>query len=120
MPNKFTLNKKGYVEVNYNGPQTFDSIEEAGKTIQRLLHILHKEGKPRLVLFDATHVTTTTSDVRKSVVEKLHHLPYEKVAITGGGLFLRHLIHLIIIASGVGQKVRYFPSRRDAEAWLLE
>jgi len=42
----------------------------------------------------------------------------DKIAIFGGNRFMKHLVNLVVKATGKEDRVRYFDSKDQAIAWL--
>lgn len=116
--NEIFLNDKGWMEVHYIGDQTSETIlktHEEHKNVSKQ-HMLGE--KPLKYLVDVSKLTKNDSGARKAVVFAIGDLNVEKLAVFGGGIFLKTLTNLIFTAVGKQSIMKYFSSREDAEKWL--
>jgi len=112
------LNRDGFIEQVYTGDQTGDSIDQAIKKSTNIIKQMQKDGKSVLILVDSTKLGKLSTPTRKSSVEALRNIHYEKVAIYGPNPIAKAMINLIIHASGKHSSVRFFNERPAAEKWL--
>lgn len=120
MSNKTFLNHQGYIEHHYIGDQSYASVKKSMTIAARLASRLKTQGEDVMILADLTRLEKSTSESRKASLEALQSLPYDKIALFGGNLYVRHLANLIIKAAGKESVVKIFAARKQAEAWLRE
>jgi UDP-N-acetylmuramyl pentapeptide synthase len=120
MPNKVFLNKNEYIEIIYEGDQTSETVNNVVDETLKIISILKKQNKPVKIINDLSKLGGSSMGARKTSAETLEKVKYDKVALFGANLFMKYLAILIIKASGMGEKVKYFDTREEAEKWLAE
>jgi hypothetical protein len=117
--NKIFLNNNGFIETEFHGFQTQESLLAVRAEYQRLCTQLTAEKKNIYLLINLDGVSKTDAGARSTAVKILHDLPFVKVSVYGGDLFMRVVAKLIITATENFVSIRYFSSREEAEKWLL-
>lgn len=112
------LNEDGFLEQVYIGDQTGEGVDRAIAIATNIIEQLQKDGKPVLIIVDSSKLGKLSTPTRKSSVEALRSIYYDKVAIFGANAFSKAMVNLIIHASGKRRKVRIFDNRSAAEKWL--
>jgi UDP-N-acetylmuramyl pentapeptide synthase len=120
MANEVSLNKDGYIEIIYEGDQTYESVNKVVQEVLKIITILKEQNKPVKLLNDLSELGGSTYGSRKASAEALLKAEYDKVALFGANLFMKYLSILIIKASGKDSTVKYFDTREEAERWLNE
>lgn len=118
--NKVFFRENDIIEIQVVGVQNIASVDVMGRDTSVLLTQLRAKGKPCLVLDDLTQMGEVDAAGRKKVVELGKHLDFDRCAMVGKGGILRIGANLMLHAIGRADKIRYFSSREEALAWLLE
>ncbi len=117
--NKVFLNDDNIVEIHVVGDQTHQSVMAMGDIIIVLLDDLKKQQKRLLVLDDVTQMGNTDTAVRQAVSQLARTMGYEKVAMLGpNNPLMKHGTRLLLMAIGMGKKIKYFVEREAAIKWL--
>lgn len=109
------------IEIKVVGDQNLASVTEMGERTKELLISQRNTGKPQLILDDITAVGNSDIPARKKVSEIAKTLPFQKAVMVGdGSVLMRVGTNLLLKGVGLGNKIRYFENRNEAEKWLLE
>lgn len=120
MQNSIVLEKPDYILNSvYHGEQTDSSINEIAAAATTLIQQMRGEGKKVLLLVNLMDVGGQTAPARRAALNQINFLDYDKLAIFGGGVFLKQVVQFLITVSNRGAKVRYFDTEQEARAWLL-
>jgi UDP-N-acetylmuramyl pentapeptide synthase len=120
MNNSVSIGKKTVIEQVYEGDQTHDAIRQLTLELTEICSKLRGKKKEVKILADLTKIGNTTTGSRRALVESLEDVDYDKVALFGGGTYIKHLANFIIQASGRLKKVKVFNTRKEALKWLKE
>ncbi len=91
-------------------------LEQAWPLIQELT----KNQKPVLALADLNGITHVSLSARKYAGKALSQWPFDKVALWGGSVYLRHIARLVAMATDRSHTVKTFTDVEKAKEWLLE
>lgn len=83
----------------------------------------HNGGRPTSILADTTglkHMPVTLAGGRKVFADWVGSGRCPRAAIIGPSIFIRTVVRLIFRLAGLEERVRFFQSRAEAEAWLRE
>ncbi len=108
------------IYVEKVGDQTGESMRALFGEIIKIGLALRAEGKPVLVLSNATHEGKTDIDGRKVGAEIGKTWDFDKSATYGSSQFLHNMRDLMVEATSLDQKVANFETRQQAQAWLLQ
>ncbi len=108
------------IYVEKVGDQTGDSMRALFDEIFKIGLDLRTEGKPVLVLSNATNEGKTNIEGRKVGAEIGKTWDFDKSATYGSSLFLHKMRDMMVEATQLDQKVGNFETRQQAEAWLLQ
>lgn len=120
MANTSTLSAQGLIEIVYEGDQNYDTVSPMINQAILLANQQRSASQPVLVLVDLSRMGQSTPSSRQATVEGMKKGDYDKVAIFGASVFLKHLANLLAAAIGKQEKIRSFESREEAEAWLTQ
>lgn len=118
-PNKVFLNDHGMLELVFYGNQPAEKVRQMLAEEDVIIAQLTREGKPVNVLANAEQVGKMTSDGRKLAVQYVKAQPFRRIAVYGGGTFMRTVASMVIRALG-RRDIRVFGTREPALKWLLE
>ncbi len=79
---------------------------------------LEATGGKLKVLADIREMDAVKLGARKAGVDWLKTANYYKVAAFGNSMFTKYFVNMLVQA--LGNPMRYFTSREEAEAWLKE
>jgi hypothetical protein len=116
--NAVFLNDQGVIELRIAGLGSPEVDLEVGKKMFTLATQLQDQLRPVRLLCDFTHWLgdERTSTVLRGAIAT--DLGVEKVAVFGIREQLMPLIQNSAAAGGVGGRIKFFPTRAEAEAWL--
>ena len=116
MQDRIFLNSDGYVEVVLVGDQSAEMFESLYTDFLPIREKLASEGKPIYGLFDCSGETGFSLSSNKAALEIFEKSQYDRIAMYN----VPHakVTEGIIMAAGVGDIVKIFGDRNDAEAWL--
>lgn len=118
--NEIFLNDKGWIESTFHGKQTAETVTAASIQYETLYQQLKQEGKPIYSLVNMDGITEADSGARAAVIPILQKVPFQKIAIYGGNLFIRTLAKFVITVTRDISHMQYFSSREEAEKWLSQ
>lgn len=108
--------KNNIVYLNYIDELSIDKLvpllAEVEKTIKNVNQPVH-------LIADITKLSNISIESRKYGIEWTRSTKIKKIAVFGGNVFMKHLINLIIIASGRKDNFRIFKTKHEAEEWIL-
>ena len=118
MNNQVYLGDDGFIHLDYKGEQNYQTAKADQEPMDKLVRMLHQQGKKAYILVDATNVPKQDSGARKAAVEIVLSVPYDRVALYGGSPFIRNVAGLIVKAVGKSHKFGFFATREEAVKWL--
>lgn len=118
-PNQVRLNSDDLIEVVYRGDQTYETVTAANKTGKMLADRLRRRGAPVLVLVNLGQVGKNDVNARRATAEALKKFEYDRIAVFGASAIIEKTAGLIVRAVRKEKKIRIFPSRQLAVAWLF-
>lgn len=116
--NKVFLGEDGLIRNVYVGDQDAESVKGVERETVRLATDLRALGRPVHILANIDAMGRSSPGSRKAARDALELHVYDRCAVTGGNLFLRHLSNLINMASRRAKDVRWLPTEEDAILWL--
>jgi hypothetical protein len=116
--NRVFMDNEDVLVNKYVGDQTPESIRQVRTRSQEYINALHGAGKSGIVLVDLSQMGRTSAAARREAVETLRSTQFDKVALYGASLYMKHLSQLIVMAAGQGHRVRYFDTEDEARKWL--
>jgi|SRR3989344_3599926 len=119
MSNKVILGKNDIIFNIYQGDQTTTTVANVVSKTRNIIEILRRKKQPVYILADLSKMGKSNFGSRLESVEALKTMRYNKVALFGANLFVKHLANFIIIASGRQNKIKYCNSKDEAIKWLL-
>jgi hypothetical protein len=121
MTNRIFINKLGFIEHHYEGPQTSSTVSQGMQEAQKKIDHLKKLSKPVKLLVDISKVTTNDAGSRLAAVNSFKNLKYDKLAIFGGNTYLKYLAKLVVrAAKKPTSKLQAFNNQQEAIDWLLQ
>ncbi len=118
MANTIELQSDGILMSVYQPVQTYEAIHDVTLETQKLIEKVRAEGKPVLILIDIRQVTTQDIGARKAALEGITNLRFDKMAVFGATLFIKHVTKFILQMSGKSDFIRYFETQDEAVRWL--
>ena len=116
--NKVFVGEDGFIHNVYSGDQDYASVKAVEMEDRRFAQELRAAGKPVLVVADLRQMGKSTPDSRKAAREALDVGFFDRIAVTGGSAFLRHLSNFIITASRHSDRARWVGTEEEAAEWL--
>lgn len=116
--NRVFVGTDGFIHNVYAGDQDYASVKAVEMEDRRFAEELRATGKPVLVVADLRQMGKSTPESRKAAREALDVGFFDRVAVTGGGAFLRHLSNFIIMASRHSDRARWVATEEEATEWL--
>lgn len=104
----------------YVGEQTRDTLVAMTNLAKPHIAQLRATQKPVLMLIDTKAITTQDSGARAMAVEAINSLDYDKMAIFGANVFLKHVLSFVMQLALKKEKVRYFNDESQAREWLAQ
>ncbi len=102
----------------YQPEQTYQTIHDITEQTRVLTAQLRTEHKPVKIMIDVSQVTSQDTGARKAAMEGISSLDYDKMAVFGASIFIKHVASFIIQATGKVDKVKYFNTEEEAVHWL--
>lgn len=102
----------------YQPEQTYQTIHDITEQTRSLIAQLRVEHKPVKIMIDVSQVTSQDTGARKAAMKGISTLDYDKMAVFGASVFIKHVASFIIQATGKADKVKYFNTQEEAEQWL--
>ncbi|MBI3283103.1 STAS/SEC14 domain-containing protein [Candidatus Curtissbacteria bacterium] len=118
MPNQVFLDQDGFIHNIYQGDQTRESVEAVVNKNNQLVAKLRQQNRPVLVLADLTQLGQSSLGSRQASAEALKNEDFDKVALFGANIFMKHVGNFIITASGQDQRAKMFNTKDEAIGWL--
>ena len=114
-----SLDKDGVIVSELRGKQDRQTIEANYAAIEKLAKQQRAQGKPVLFYTDMSgwKMSDLNSGLRKDARKALDAIRPDKAALTGGGALVTFVMYLAR-ASGFGDRVQFFKSKRQAYSWL--
>jgi len=119
MSNKVKRLQDDLIYVEKVGDQTEESMVDLLTRIQVIAAELRADGKPVLILSNATQEGKMDIRARQTAAKIGKELDYDKSATYGAAAFLKLTRELMIQATQLNNKVKNFKTRKEAEDWLL-
>ena len=119
MQNKVERLENDIIFVKKIGDQTAKSMIDLYVMIADISEQLRKEGKPVLILSDASDEGESDLKSREAAAKIGKSLDFDRSATFGAHLVLETTRDLMIQATQLNLKVRNFKTRDEAEKWLL-
>jgi hypothetical protein len=118
MANTIQLQPDGILLSVYEPIQTYETIHAVTQETQKLIETLRSEGKPVRILIDITEVKSQDIGARKAALEGIVALAFDKMAVYGATIFIKHVARFIIQVAGKTDAVKYFDTKEEAMTWL--
>lgn len=120
MANRVFLDKAGVIHSVYEGKQDGLNVTQTVRQTAELIQELQAKhpGTPINLLVDLRKIGGQTLAARQVSAHALQTLPYHKIAIFGGSRFLQQVTNLVIAAAHQQDRVKQFPAKAEALAWL--
>lgn len=121
MQNQFYVEKDTDIIVSvYEGTQTEQSINEIAQAVVPTIKELRAAGRPVRLLIDSSRVTKQDSGARRAALQGINTLDYDKMAIFGAPLLIKHVVQFLLKVSNRIDQVQYFDTEEQARRWILE
>lgn len=120
MTNKAYIDDEGIICEAYEGVEDGPSIQDMVAQTTPLIEQIKGRKLPVRILVDLTSMRSISLHGRQAASEALKTWHYQKIAVYGANLYMRHIANLILLATNKGRKVKLFPSQAAARAWLKE
>ena len=118
MPNTIELQPDGTLLSIYEPVQTYETIHAVTLQSEPLIDAVRAKGKPVLILIDISQVRSQDIGARKAALEGIVALHFNKMAIFGASLLIKHVALFIIQVTGKADIVKYFDTKEEALRWL--
>lgn len=116
--NHYFLDEEGVICIYYIGDQTAESIKKLNIQVNKLIQKLKSEKQKVLVLADITEMGDVSLGGRKTGIELLRKIEYDKLAVYGKRFVDKYLVDIIVMASGMSFKIKFFLDLKEARAFL--
>lgn len=103
----------------YIGNQNATTVILVGEVLNKLIKQLRSQDRSVLIFSDISKLGKTPLSARRTGLEIMRGLDFDKAAIYGPSSFEKNLVNMIVIASGRGFQIKYFTNPNDAKSWLL-
>jgi hypothetical protein len=122
LKNNAFIHPSGFIEQNYNGEQTPESILQAIDQLKQLVEKVRMQKKPVLILIDLSGIHKVDlgprmMKARIAGMKAMATLKYQGAAIYGP-VPLQVLVNTFAMIAGVHEKIHVFDSRAKAMKWL--
>lgn len=114
-----TYNPAGYLEVNFVGYSTYQSIDELRRQCEQQVEDMRMRHERLLGLVDVNAQTGFDPGSSRAAFQALSDIPYEKVAIVADNKIFANMADMIIAAIGKKDSTRFFTTREEAVPWLM-
>ncbi len=104
----------------YDGVQTRDTLVAMTNQAKTYISQLRADQKPVLMLINTKGITNQDSGARAMAVEAINSLEYDKMAIFGANVFLKHVLSFMIQLALKKETVRYVDNEAEAREWLTQ
>lgn len=119
MQNTIQLEEENSVIYSiYHGAQTAQAIEEITHAVEPVIMGWRKKGKPVCILIDARDIQSQDAGARKAAITGIDALDYDKMAIFGASLFIKHVAQFLLAVAKKQERVQYFDTEEQAREWL--
>jgi len=118
MPNQVFLGDDGFIHHVIEGDQDAATTQYLRDQTVKLASQLSVLPRPIKILSDLTGIGKADSNARRIASGIIQDIKLDKIAIFGGNRFMKHLVNLVVKATGKEDRVRYFDSKDQAIAWL--
>ena len=81
---------------------------------------LRRKKRAVYILNSLAGIGKSTAGSRQAASEALRLQVYDRVALYGANVFFKYLSNLIVLATGMMGKVKYFETKNEAERWLID
>lgn len=119
MSNTISPRPDGILLSVYQPEQTYETIKDVSERTRVEIERLRAQGKPVRILIDISQVKTQDIGARKAALEGITSLEFDKMAVFGAGLFIKHVAGFVIQAAGKSEMVKYFDTEKEATEWLI-
>lgn len=119
MSNRVAIHSDGYIEQEYLGNQTEETLSATLAEMIAIIKSLQKQKRPIRILVNTEGLGKLSIASRKTAVTMLKKVAYDTVAVYGSNTFNRALANLIIQAAGKEKSVKVFSTKTQALDWLL-
>ncbi len=79
----------------YHGDQTAATIREIAEAVKPVTAKLRSQGKPVYFLIDSSDIQRQDAGARKSAIDAINMLDYDKMAIFGASLFIKQVAQFL-------------------------
>lgn len=118
MSNILHIREGGIIYKAYVGDQDAYSIRKLWKDLAGLVSQMKQQAHPVLVLVDLSKLGKATLSARKTELELIKNVDFDRAAVFGVSLFNRNLAKVLVTASGRGYKIKFFNGEKEAIEWL--
>jgi len=108
--------KNNIVYLNYLDSLSIDKLVPILAEVEEIIKDVED---PVHLVADITKLNNISIESRKYGIEWTRSTKINKIAVFGGNVFMKHLINLIIMASGRKENFRIFKTKHEAEEWIL-
>ncbi len=102
------------------GDQNGESVKKSGIETEKLIGKLRKKNKQVFIVGDITQIGRITLSAKKSGLDLIRNLDYDKVAVFGNPFAFQKLVETLALAAGRNFKFRFCVSLEEAMDWLLD
>lgn len=113
------IGKDGLIHNIYYGDQNSQSLKKSSTELRKLAGILRKKKIKVLILADVSRIKKVNLGAKKTGLELMRSLDFDKAAIFGDYIKFKSLVNIITIAAGKSDRVKFFSNEEDATNWLL-
>lgn len=104
----------------YEGDQTRDTLLDMSNRARPFIQELRSANKPVHMLVDTAAVNKQDSGARAMAVQAINSLDYDKMAIFGANVFLKHVLSFVMQLAIKKDRVKYFNTQEEARSWLTQ
>jgi hypothetical protein len=120
MANSAYLGDDGILYSVYDGELDGPAVQKIIQETWPIIEQLVEDKKPVLALADLRAVTRVDLGARRYASKALKQWPFDKVALWGGSVTLRHIANLVAMATNHSHNVKTFANEETAKKWLTE
>lgn len=120
MANQAYLGDDGILYSVYDGELDGPTVKAVIEQTWPLIEQLENNKKPVLALADLRGITHVSLGARRYAGKALEQWPFDKVALWGGSVTLRHVANLVAMATNHSHNVKTFTDEAAAKQWLME
>lgn len=119
---KIFFNPAGFVELEFNGIQTPDSVTGAVRDLVKWSKKLDARHQKTLILVNVTNVpkidiSGKMAAARQEAVKAMKTAKYDRIAVYGNVL-VQMMVNTLVLIAGKRDKIRVLNDRLDALKWL--